>query len=264
MTILDNIIAEKQKEVIQLKKDPIRKDAPVYEGPTFQEQIRKQKTMGMIAEIKRASPSKGMIHPNVNSAAQAKAYEQHGANAISVLTDAPFFKGSMEDLTAVRKAVQLPILCKDFMIDTIQIDDAKQAGANIILLIAAALPDKKLKELYDYATQAGLEVLVEVHNEQEMERILPLDPALIGVNNRNLKTFEVDLTTTGRIADMVTNPQTILIGESGIRHASDVEKLASSGAEAILIGETLMRSNNLPEMMQTLQIPLPMGTESRQ
>lgn len=264
MTILDDIIAEKQKEVIQLKKETFNNDAPAYEGPTFQEQIHNQKTMGIIAEIKRASPSKGMIHPNVDPAAQAKAYELQGANAISVLTDAPFFKGSMENLTAVRKAVQLPILCKDFIIDTIQIDYAKQAGANIILLIAAALPDKELNVLYDYATQAGLEVLVEVHNEQEMERVLPLDPALIGVNNRNLKTFEVDLTTTSRIADMVTNPRTILIGESGIRHASDVEELASSGAEAILIGETLMRSNNLEKTMRALQIPLPTKTEGQQ
>src|SRR5699024_6576190 len=168
--------------------------------------------------------------------AQARSHVNVGSHAMSVLTDGPFFEGSMEDLTAVREAVQLPILCKDSMIDTIQIDHAKQAGANIILLIAAALSDTLLKELYNYAVQAGLEVLVEVHNEEEMERVLPLHPSLVGVNNRNLKTFDVDLSTTNRMAKMVTNPQTILIGESGIRHASDVEQLAASGAEAILIG----------------------------
>lgn len=161
MTILDDIIAEKEKEVIHLKKDTITYKAPAYDGPTFREQITNRNTMGMIAEIKRASPSKGMIHSNVDPKAQAIAYEKNGANAISVLTDGPFFKGSMADLTAVREAVQLPILCKDFMIDTIQIDHAKQAGANIILLIAAALSDTVLKELYDHAVQAGLEVLVE-------------------------------------------------------------------------------------------------------
>src|SRR5699024_12597489 len=129
-------------------------------------------------------------HPNVDPKAQARSYEKYGANAISVLTDGPFFKGSMEDLTAVREAVQLPILSKDFMIDTIQIDHAKQGGANIILLIAAALSDTLLKELYNYAVQAGLEVLVEVDNEEELERVLPLQPSLVGVNNRNLKTFD--------------------------------------------------------------------------
>src|SRR5699024_4790930 len=261
MTILDEIIAEKEKEVMQLKKETIAYNAPAYDGPTFQELITNRNTMGMIAEMKRASPSKGMIHPNVDPKAQARSYEKYGAHAISVLTDGPFFKGSMEDLTAVREAVQLPILCKDFMIDTIQIDHAKQAGANIILLIAAALSDTLLKELYNYAVQAGLEVLVDVHNEEEMERVLLLHPSLIGVSNRNLNKFDLDVSTTNRMAKMVTNPQTILIGESGIRHASDVEQLAASGAEAILIGETLMRSSSLKETMHALQIPLPHKTE---
>src|SRR5699024_12004830 len=134
---------------------------------------------------------------------QARSYDEYGAHAISVLTDVSFVKGSMEDLTAVREAVLLTMLCREFMIDTIQIDHAKQAGANTILLIAAALSDTLLKELYNYAVQAGLEVLVEVHNEEEMERVLPLHPSLVGVNNRNLKTFDVDLSTTNRMAKMV-------------------------------------------------------------
>src|SRR5699024_11072999 len=142
-----------------------------------------------------------------------------------------------------------------------QIDRAKAAGANIILLIAAALDDTLLQKLYHYATDEGLEVLCEVHNAEEMERVRALDPLLIGVNNRNLKTFEVDLATTNRIANMVANNDAILIGESGIKNQGDVKQLARAGAKAILIGETLMRSKTLADTMKSLQIPLPEKTE---
>src|SRR5699024_7165159 len=175
MTILDKIIVEKRKEVAKLVNQTFEQiDVP---GPakTFKQMIEEQNKMGIIAEIKRASPSKGMINEGVDPIKQAKIYAENGASAISVLTDYPFFKGSMDDLRAVRAAVDIPILCKDFMIDKVQIDQAKAAGANIILLIVAALDHEKLTTLYAYAKELDLEVLVEVHNEDEMERALNLD-----------------------------------------------------------------------------------------
>ena len=259
-TILDQIIAEKVKEVARLKQQTIQPE--IYPKiPTFESSIRKQETLGIIAEIKRASPSKGMIHESVDPVAQAKMYEALGANAISVLTDTPFFKGSMADLRAIRQAVQIPILCKDFIIDRVQIDVAHAAGANIILLIAAALDDTQLKDLYQYAVSKGLEVLCEVHNEVELQRILPLDPTLIGVNNRNLKTFDVDLTTTQRLAAQAKRENCLFISESGIASTDDAQFVAQHGAQAILVGETLMRSKTLAKTFQKLQIPLLKGAQ---
>lgn len=191
----------------------------------------------------------------VDPVAQAKKYEALGARAISVLTDKTFFNGSMEDLKAVRNAVDLPILCKDFIIDPVQIDQAKAAGANIILLIAAALSDTELKGLYDYAENRELEVLCEVHNEEEMLRVLELNPDIIGINNRNLNTFDVSLETTKNLASMVTNKETILISESGIKTQDDVVQVREAGADAILVGETLMQSADLSQTFQDLQIP---------
>src|SRR5690625_4348249 len=198
MTILDKIIAEKKKEVSKLKQKTIKKNN-FPKIKTLQERILERQTMSIIAEIKRASPSKGTINDSVDPVKQAIEYSKNGASAISVLTDTPFFKGTMDDLRMVREVVDIPILCKDFIIDKIQIDHAKSAGANIILLIAAALNDEDLIHLYNYARELDLEVLCEVHNEEEMERILKLNAPLIGINNRNLKTFEVDLKTTARL-----------------------------------------------------------------
>jgi indole-3-glycerol phosphate synthase len=260
-TILDKIIAEKQKEIPKLLHQTFDQTAHPYTGQRFADIIREKSTMAIIAEMKRASPSKGAINEHVDPVKQALAYEKNGASAISVLTDTPFFKGTMEDLRQVRKAVNLPILCKDFIIDKVQIDQAKAAGANIILLIAAALDDALFKALYDYAVGNELEVLCEVHDKAELERILPLKPELIGVNNRNLKTFEVDLGTTGRLANML-HDDTILISESGLKTKEDVETVARSGAEVILVGETFMRANDLAHTMQNFQVNLPTGRRS--
>lgn len=257
MTILDKIIIEKEKEVAALKSQKIdlslTSDKRV---PTFREQISESAKMNIISEIKRSSPSKGPIQMEVDPVAQAKKYESLGAAAISVLTDQPFFNGSMDDLRAVREAVDLPILCKDFMIDKIQIDQAKAAGANIILLIVAALDHEKLTSLYAYANGLDLEVLVEVHNEDEMERALNLDAKIIGINNRDLKTFEVDLETTEALASMVMDPETILVSESGIRTRADVVEVENAGASVILVGETFMRSDDLPATFADLRVPL--------
>lgn len=256
MTVLDKILAEKKKEIMQLIHTPLKKEGE-KQVPTFKSIVTSSKTVNVIAEIKRASPSKGAINLDVNPIEQARDYEKNGAAAISILTDGPFFNGSFDDLRAIRKAVNLPILCKDFIIDSLQIDHAKAAGANIILLIVAALSDEQFRILYDYALELKLEVLVEVHNETEMNRALVVNPELIGINNRDLKTFEVDLGTTERLADMIKNPDVILISESGIKTKKDVERLVAVGAEAILVGETLMRAESLEETFTDLQILLP-------
>lgn len=255
MTILDKIIIEKQKYVNELQGKTFPQ-SHMKDIPSLLETIQDSQTMNIIAEIKRSSPSKGNINLDIDPVAQAKAYEKHGAAAISVLTDQPFFNGSMDDLRAVREAVDIPILCKDFMIDKLQIDEAQAAGANIILLIVAALDHVTLAELYIYAKSLGLDVLCEVHNEDEMERALNLEADIIGINNRNLKTFEVDLETTDNLASMVTNPHTVLVSESGLRTRADVETVEQSRANAILVGETLMRSDDLQATFTDLQVPL--------
>ncbi|WP_156290300.1 indole-3-glycerol phosphate synthase TrpC [Oceanobacillus salinisoli] len=257
MTILDKILAEKVNEVEALLNqtfDHIENDSIT----PFNERVQSSHSMNIISEIKRSSPSKGDIDMSVDPVAQAKQYEALGASAISVLTDQTFFNGNMNDLRAVRNAVKLPILCKDFIIDPVQIDCAKAAGANIILLIVAALEDSDLEMLYNYARKLNLEILVEVHNEDEMKRALRLNPDIIGINNRNLKTFEVDIAATENLASMVTNPNTILISESGMKTKADVLRAKDAGAKAILVGETLMRAANLQETFEELKVTLPM------
>lgn len=255
MTILDDILQQKEKEVQQLKEKTFSDQTVKKQIPKIAKTFRKSEKLSIISEIKRVSPSKGSINPDVNPVEQAKNYERLGASAISVLTDETFFKGSMDDLRAVREAVALPLLCKDFIIDESQIDRAQAAGASIILLIVAALSKERLIQLYKYATDKGLEVLCEVHNEQEMEIAIKLDPAVIGINNRNLKTFDVDLGTTEKLASMVKNPDTVLISESGIKSQEDVLRVEKAGAAAILVGETFMRSSNLEETFASLRIP---------
>ncbi|MCM3398959.1 indole-3-glycerol phosphate synthase TrpC [Oceanobacillus profundus] len=256
MTFLEKILTEKAKEVAKLKTKTIeqKNHSPI---PTFKSRVKGAAHMNIIAEIKRSSPSKGAIHMNVDPVKQATQYKQAGAAAISVLTDEPFFNGSMDDLRAVREAVDVPILCKDFIIDPVQIDHAKAAGANIILLIVAALSKEQFTELYNYATSLDLEVLCEVHNEEELKSALEVDPEIIGINNRNLKTFEVDLGTTEKLASLLTKQNAILISESGMKTKEDVIRAADAGANVVLVGETLMRSDNVDETFKQLKIPLP-------
>lgn len=256
MSILNKILKEKQKEVTHFKQETFsrREEKPII---PFKQRALSSNVMTIIAEIKRASPSKGNIHLDVDPVEQAKAYEKLGASAISVLTDSTFFKGSFADLHAVSEAVNLPVLCKDFMIDPVQIDQAKAAGAHMILLIVAALDDRQLKELFQYATRLGLEVLCEVHTVEEMKRALHLGATIIGINNRDLKTFTVDLDTTKQLSALMTDPNIVLVSESGIQTKADVANVADAGAHAILVGETLMRSINLPITFERLQLPLP-------
>lgn len=252
-TILDTIIEQKKLEVARLKEQGTKgeRQIPVR---SFTAQLNNQH-MNIISEIKRASPSKGIINADVNPIKQAKEYERLGASAISVLTDEQFFKGSMKDLQDVATSVSLPVLCKDFMIDELQIDEAYINGASIILLIVAALSNERLHSLYKHAKQLGLEVLVEVHDEGEMKQALELGASVIGVNNRNLKTFDVDLETTGRLASLIENKETVLIAESGLQTGQDVAQVEKLGASVILVGETLMRAEDLSSTFSELQVP---------
>jgi indole-3-glycerol phosphate synthase len=256
MTILDTILKEKEKEVAALKEQGASYPASLPEKnvPSFYKTFHNSKTMNIIAEIKRASPSKGDINTGVDPVEQAKLYERNGAGAISVLTDSAFFKGTMEDLYAIREAVNLPILCKDFVIDRVQIDRAKAYGANIILLIVAALPKEQLKNLYDYAKAQGLEILVEVHNEMELIIAREIGANIIGINNRDLKTFNVTLETTVRLAGLVEDPSILLISESGIQSKEDAEKVRDCGAKGMLVGETLMRAEDIKKTMDDLKV----------
>ena len=257
MTILDDILAEKEKEVRKLKEHykpgsikTKRVDISLYD------MFMKADKMSIIAEMKRASPSKGLINDGVEPAEQGALYESCGAGAISVLTDQPFFQGKIKDMQDVREAVHIPVLNKDFIIDEIQIDRAYDAGANLILLIAAALPEQRLKALYQYAVNKGLEILFEVHNEEELKVAKNIGANIIGINNRDLKTFHVDLATTERLAKQIDTSKTLLISESGMKVKEDVERVRKAGAKGILVGETMMRSGNLEETFDTLRIPL--------
>ncbi|GAA0306346.1 indole-3-glycerol phosphate synthase/indole-3-glycerol phosphate synthase/phosphoribosylanthranilate isomerase/anthranilate synthase/indole-3-glycerol phosphate synthase/phosphoribosylanthranilate isomerase [Gracilibacillus halotolerans] len=256
-TILDKILAEKEKEVARLKETYVpgtikekRVEVSLYD--TFMKSDR----MSIIAEIKRASPSKGLINDQVNPQEQGVTYEEYGAGGISVLTDEPFFQGTIEDMQQVRQKVNIPVLNKDFIIDEIQIDRAYDAGANLILLIAAALPEERLKELYAYAEGKGLEILFEVHTEEELEVAKRIGAKIVGVNNRDLKTFNVDLAVTEKLASLIDTSSTLLISESGMKDQADVERVMRAGAKGILVGETMMRSDNLKATFDSLRIPL--------
>lgn len=256
MTFLEKIITKKKQEVAERRLQTMpkhRRNNPIY---SLHERVCAADHLSIIAEIKRASPSKGPIQMDVDILEQAKQYEQSGAAAISVLTDESFFHGSLEDLKQVSEAVSVPVLCKDFIIDEIQIDDAKNAGASIILLILAALPPERFQRLYQYATEQGLEVLCEVHNKEELKNALAANPQIIGINNRNLKTFEVDLQTTVDLAQRIDKEGLTIISESGMRTKEDALLAKNAGANTILVGETLMRSNNVKANMQELQVPL--------
>ncbi|MGG0716935.1 indole-3-glycerol phosphate synthase TrpC [Robertmurraya massiliosenegalensis] len=255
-TILDKIIAVKKKEVEVLKESIQSEIKVAFPRNSLVENLAHAKELAIIAEFKRASPSKGDINPHIEPASQAQRYVGAGADAVSVLTDETFFKGSMNDLEKVRAAISNPILCKDFIIDRIQIDAAKKAGANVILLIAAALDDEQLHGLYQYAQEQQLDVLMEIHNEKEAERVLKTNNRLIGVNNRNLKTFEVNLDMTENLAPLIISEGRYLISESGIRTIDDVKRVIAAGAKGILVGETFMKHKSPDVILKEMKLPL--------
>jgi indole-3-glycerol phosphate synthase len=211
-------------------------------------------SMALIAEVKRRSPSKGAFVQVLDPVAQAHAYEQGGAVAISVLTDAPFFGGSFDDLSAVRSAVTVPVLCKDFILTPYQVYEARSYGADLVLLIVSALDDQSLFELQQEVISVGMTPLVEVHDQHDLARALAANAQLIGINNRDLTDFSVDLVTTEYLAPLVPDDVTV-VSESGIETRQDVERLALAGAHAVLVGEALMRSPDPAATIRALLTP---------
>lgn len=255
--ILDRILEQKKLEVARL-----RASCPMVElkamtvcapPPLGFARALNGGASGMpavIAEVKKASPSKGVIRADFNPVAIATAYQQAGASAISVLTDEQFFQGSLDYLKAVKKAVSLPVIRKDFIIDESQIFEARAAGADAILLIVAALERDDLVRLMECAQGLGMDCLIEVHDEAEMETALGIGAGLIGINNRNLNTFEVSLDTTARLMPMADGRK--LVSESGIFTREDIAMLGGMGVDAVLIGEALMRQTDVGAKLREL------------
>src|SRR5215210_3115391 len=246
MTILDTILEHKQVEVAARKllrplvtlnlermaSGPVRDFGAALRDP-------RRPAPRIIAEVKRRSPSKGLLHPNLDAAQIASVYEQNGAAAVSVLTDEKFFDGSLKDLTAARKAVSVPVLCKEFIIDPYQVYEAFSVGADAILLIASALNTERLREYRELANSLGMDALVEIHNRIELEAALESGAEIIGINNRDLRTFEVNLDTTRRLRPLIPG-HIVTVSESGIQSLRDRESMADIGIDALLVGERLI------------------------
>lgn len=258
-TALDRILHYKADEVAALKQArpfaELERDARQAAPPrNFSERmlsIARQGENALICEIKRKSPSAGDIRDLGDPGLAAAAYERGGAACISVLTDGPSFGGSLEDLAQVRRQVEIPVLRKDFMIDVIQVLEARAANADAILIIMAAVDDVLATDLHQAADDLGLSVLLEAHNEAELERALRLPSPLVGVNNRDLKRMVTDLSTTERLAGMIPEDR-LLISESGVKTADDIRRLRMCGARGFLVGESLMRAEDTASAVNEL------------
>ncbi len=253
--ILSEIVAYKREFVAVSKRSITQldmKEQASKAGPVrgFADALA-GKGCALIAEVKMASPSKGVIRVDVDPYEVAKIYESNGASCLSVLTDEKYFKGNLERLKTIRKQVSLPVLRKDFIIDPYQIYEARAAGADAVLLIVACLSMQQLIDFIEITSFLGMDALVEVHTEEEMARLEGVNARLVGINNRNLETFITDITTTGRLA--LQAPQgTLLVGESGIFTAGDVREIHRMGVDAVLVGEALMRDKNIGNKVKEL------------
>jgi indole-3-glycerol phosphate synthase len=253
--ILDEIIAHKREEVA-LQKQAKSLDAwkaKAGSAPRPHDFLAALRAPGvsLIAEVKKASPSKGLLCPDFDPVKLARAYAANGAAAISVLTDARFFQGSLDDLRAVRQAVDVPVLRKDFVVDPYQVYEARTVGADAVLLIVAALDDATLRDLFALIRHLDMAALIEVHNAAELERALSLHPRLIGVNNRDLRTFHVTLDTTAALRPRIP-ADVVLVAESGIHTPEDVARLRAIGVNAMLVGEALVTARDVGEKVRQL------------
>ena len=252
MTFLNEIFELKRGRVAQAKQNYQKPPVPLERKPhLLQQWLQNPDKINIIAEIKRASPSKGIINDKIDVAQIAQMYERGGACAISVLTEEDRFKGSLEDLKTARAAVEIPILRKDFVFDEFQISEAKDAGADVILLIVAMLDDEALLRLYKFADDLSLDVLVEVHTLEELERAKKLNAKIIGVNNRDLHSFKVSLDVSRELIKFAP-PDALMICESGLSTKEEILELHELGFSGFLIGETLMRSGNAEEALGEL------------
>jgi indole-3-glycerol phosphate synthase len=254
-TILDEIIRWKRVEIARDRSvvplEAVRAEVECAPTPRDFAATLRAPGVRLIAEVKRASPSKGLLRPDLDPVALACEYEANGAAAVSVLTDEAYFQGSLEHLRAVRQSTSLPVLRKDFTLDPYQVYQARAAGADAILLIVAALNDGDLQALHRLAGALRMATLVEVHNEVELGRALRVSPHIIGVNNRDLRTFEVSLETTARLRPLVPSDVT-LVSESGVHSRADVSRLAAIGADAMLVGEALVRAPDVGAKVREL------------
>lgn len=250
--ILEEIIEHKRREVAERQQhsslEEMKRRAAVASPPR---PIQLKDRISLIAEVKRRSPSRGELVTTLDPSEQARAYERGGAAAISVLTDEHYFGGSFEDLAAVHAAVQVPVLCKDFILTTYQVFEARAYGADLLLLIVAAIDDSTLVALRHLAEDVGMMPLVEVHDQHDLARAIAADARFIGINNRDLTDFSVSLLTTEYLAPLVPD-DSIIISESGMETRDDVERAIRAGVQGVLVGETLMRSADPASTIQEL------------
>lgn len=253
--ILDDIVAAKRQEVAALAAVAPQIYREAEAAPPCRDFLaalrRPKRRLAVIAEVKKASPFKGIIREDFHPAAIARAYQEGGADAVSVLTDRRYFQGKLQDLTDVKGAVDLPVFRKDFIIDPLQVYEARAAGADALLLIARILPSGRLAELHRLARALGMETLIEVHDEDDLAKALPLEPDIIGINNRDLRTFHTDVQTTIRLRPHI--PEGVLvISESGIAGPDNIRRLADHGVHGVLVGEHFMRQADLAAAVRGL------------